>query len=209
MKQLKKSTITQIKHLMLVLCFLPFVRLLYGAFTHSLGPDPVMEIIHSTGVWSLRLLMLTLAFTPLRKWTGWHWTGGLRRMVALYAFFYGSLHLLAYLVFEQFFDWAEILKDVIKRPYITAGFVSFVLMVPLAVTSTNAMIKRMGGRNWQWLHRLTYPLAGAAVLHYFWLVKQDITRPAIYALILCALLCARMVKPHRKPISFEGLHKAG
>ncbi len=107
---------------------------------------------------------------------------------------------MAYLLFEQFFDWPEIGKDIAKRPYITAGFVSFVLMVPLAVTSTNAMMKRLGGRNWQRLHRLSYLIAAGAVLHYFWLVKQDIRLPSLYALILAVLLCARMMRRGPKPL---------
>lgn len=211
MKQLSKAHIQAVKRAVFWLCLLPFLWLLAAALTRKLGADPVAGITRATGIWSLRLLMAVLALTPLRKWTGWQWLACLRRTVALYAFFYAALHLLAYVVFEQYFDWPEIAKDIQKRPYIAAGFLSFVLMVPLAVTSTNGMMKRMGGRNWQLLHRLTYVLAAAAVLHYFWLVKQDTARPALYAVVLSALLCARLAAPsrglHPRPKPSIGLEK--
>jgi sulfoxide reductase heme-binding subunit YedZ len=125
--------------------------------------------------------------------------------VALYAFFYASLHLLSYLVFEQSFDWADIGNDIRKRPYMTAGFTAYLLMVPLALTSTNAMMKRLGGRNWQRLHRLSYVIAISAVFHYFWLVKRDTGLPALYALVLAGLLCARMLRKTRKPLASASL----
>jgi len=199
MKNLSPHSVASVKTVIFTACLLPFLRLLAQGLLGRLGPDPVADITHTTGLWSLRLLLLMLAFTPVKKLTGWHWLARLRRTVALHAFFYACLHLSAYLLFEQSFDWHEIAKDIGKRPYLTAGFASFVLMVPLAVTSTNAMMRRLGGRNWQRLHRLSYLIAFGAVLHYFWLVKRDITLPALYALILVVLLCARMIRRGRKP----------
>ncbi len=192
MKQLSPNAVEGLKLLLFVYCLMPFARLLAVAVLDGLSPDPVAEIIQTTGDWTLNLLLATLGFTPLRKLTGWHWLIRLRRTVALYSFFYAGLHFMAYLVFDQFFDGREIIRDILRRPYIAAGFLSFALMIPLALTSTNAMIKRMGGRNWKALHRLTYLIATAAVFHYFWLVKRDITVPAVYALALMALLCARL-----------------
>jgi len=199
MKNLSAHSVANLKTVLFICCLLPFVRLLADGLTGRLGPDPVADITHTTGIWALHLLLLMLAFTPVKKLTGWHWLTRLRRTVALYAFFYACLHLSSYLLFEQSFDWPEIAKDIGKRPYLTAGFASFVLMVPLAVTSTNAMMKRLGGRNWQRLHRLSYLIAAGAVLHYFWLVKQDIRLPSLYALIFAVLLCARIVRRGPKP----------
>lgn len=198
MKQLSPTAVKRIKLALFVVCLMPFLRLVLGVRAGTLGADPVEAITHNTGIWSLRLLLLTLAITPVKRWTGWLWLMRLRRTLALYAFFYASLHVAVYLVFDQFFDWPEILKDVAKRPHLTAGFVAFVLMIPLVMTSTNSMMKRLGGKNWQLLHRLTYPIAAAAVLHFFWLVKKDVTEPTLYALILSVLLCARLVHRPRK-----------
>jgi len=164
----------------------------------ALARTPWLRITQVTGGWALNLLLATLAITPLRRLTGWHWLTRLRRTLALFSFYYASLHFLDYLVFEQFFDGWEISRDILFRPYITAGFLAFGLMVPLALTSTNAMIKRLGGRNWKALHRLTYLIAMAGVFHYFWLVKRDITVPAVYALILLGLLWTRIYE--RTPV---------
>ncbi len=194
MKQLSPAAVKQLKLALFLACLVPFLQLALGARAGTLGADPVEAITHDTGLWSLRLLLLTLAITPVKRWTGWLWLMRLRRTLGLYAFFYASLHVAVYLVFDQFFDWPEILKDVTKRPHLTAGFVAFLLMIPLVVTSTNAMMKRLGGKNWQLLHRLTYPIAAAAVLHFFWLVKKDVSEPTLYALILSALLCARLIR---------------
>jgi methionine sulfoxide reductase heme-binding subunit len=198
MKQLSPAAVARIKALLFLLCLIPFGQLVGAAWQRNLGPDPVETITHGTGLWSLRLLLVTLAISPLRHWTGWLWLVRLRRTLALYAFFYATLHVAIYLVFEQAFDWPEIVKDVVKRPHLTAGFLSFVLMVPLVATSTNAMMKRLGTRRWQLLHRLTYPVAATAVLHYFWLVKRDVTDPTLYALALSFLLCVRLVSRPRK-----------
>lgn len=196
---------TQIAYLKLALfiaCLIPGTRLLAAAALAAFGPDPVAEITHTTGIWSLNLLMTTLAVTPLRRILGWNWLMRLRRTLALYAFFYACLHVLAYLIFDQFFDWREILKDMAFRPYIAAGCLAFALMIPLALTSTNTMMKRMGGRNWKLLHRLTYGIAIAAVFHYLWLVKRDITLPAYYILALLGLFWARWTGTSLNPASY-------
>ena len=201
MKHLTTKTIKQIKLCLYIVCSIPFANLLIAHFTDSFGPDPVAEITHATGIWALNLLLATLVISPLRKFSHWHWLVRLRRTLAIYAFAYAGLHVLAYLVFDQFFDWPEIGKDITRRPYMMAGMASFGLMLPLVATSTTGMMKRMGGRRWQILHRLAYPVAAAAVLHYFWLVKLDITQPAIYAIILLALFCARLYET--KPSATE------
>ncbi len=180
-----------------VLCFLlalsPLERLVYGAFTDGLGANPVEFITRSLGTWGLTFLLITLSVTPLRRLTDWNWLLRLRRMLGLFAFFYVGLHFLSYVWWDQFLDWQGIWKDVIKRPFITAGFTAFLLLIPLAVTSTNRMVKRLGARRWQLLHRLVYVIAILAVLHYWWLVKRDITQPLVYAVILATLLGFRLV----------------
>lgn len=177
-----------IKLLVFVLSLLPAAGLAAGLFTGGLGANPVEAITHSTGEWALRFLLLTLAVTPLRRLTGYGSLVRLRRMLGLFAFFYAALHLSTYVALDQFFDAAAIVKDVVKRPYITAGFLGFLLMAPLAATSTAGMIRRLGGRRWQQLHRLVYPCAIAAVVHFLWLVKADLTEPLLYAGVLTALL---------------------
>ncbi len=194
MKNLSTKTIGHIKNALFIACLIPLTKLLFAFFTDTFGPDPVADITHVTGIWTLNLLIATLTITPLRKWTHWNWLMRLRRTLAMFAFFYASLHLLSYLIFDQLFDWAEIGRDLSKRPYMIAGMTSFILMIPLAITSTTAMMKRMGGRNWQLLHRLAYPVAAAGVLHYLWLVKQDITQPSLYAIALLLLFCLRLTK---------------
>jgi sulfoxide reductase heme-binding subunit YedZ len=143
------------------------------------------------GDWALRFLLITLAVTPLRKLAAQPWLGRLRRMLGLYAFFYAGLHLITYLWFDQFFDWAAVGHDILKRPFITAGMIAFLLLVPLAATSNKAMIRRLGGRRWQELHRTVYAIAIIAVLHYWWMVKLDTRQPMIYALIVAVLLGIR------------------
>ena len=177
-----------IKLFVFVLALLPAAGLAGGLFTGGLGANPVEALTHSTGEWALRFLLLTLAVTPLRRLTGYGSLIRLRRMLGLFAFFYAVLHLSTYVALDQFFDAAAIVKDVVKRPYITAGFLGFVLMAPLAATSTAGMIRRLGGRRWQQLHRLVYPCAIAAVVHFLWLVKADLTEPLLYAGVLTALL---------------------
>ncbi len=180
------------KALVFILCLGPLARLIAGGILDRLGANPVELITRSTGTWTLTFVMVTLAVTPLRRLSGWHWLARLRRMFGLYAFFYASLHFTTYIWLDQYFDIAAIAKDVVKRPFITIGFGAFTMLLPLAATSTDAMVRRLGGRNWIALHRLVYVLAVCGVVHYWWLVKRDITLPAIYALVLAALLGYRV-----------------
>jgi sulfoxide reductase heme-binding subunit YedZ len=187
-----RGTIYHLRYAVILLCLAPFASLVLSGLIHRLGANPVEAITHSTGQWTLRLLLITLSITPLRKFTGWHWLGQFRRTIALFAFFYACLHLTTYLLFDHFFDWDEISKDIRKRPYVLLGFLSFVMLVPLATTSTDAMVKRLGGRNWKRLHRLAYLATAVGSLHYFWLVKRDISGPAVYITLLAVLLCLRL-----------------
>ncbi len=184
-------------------CLAPLGRLLYGFFgAHptdmsswgaGLGANPIEFITHSTGNWTLIFLLTTLAITPLRKLLRQPWLIRYRRMFGLFAFFYGSLHLMTYVWLDKFFDFHEMLKDVAKRPFITAGFTAFVLMVPLALTSTRWSIRKLGGKRWQVLHRLIYFSAIAGVIHYIWLVKADLRKPLQFAFVLSVLLGYRVV----------------
>ncbi|HEY3380898.1 MAG TPA: protein-methionine-sulfoxide reductase heme-binding subunit MsrQ [Vicinamibacterales bacterium] len=180
------------KPVVFALALLPVLALAAGAVRGTLGANPLEAVTHGTGDWTLRFLLLTLAVTPLRALSGWNAVIRFRRMLGLFAFFYGSLHLLTYVWFDQFFSWSEILRDIPKRPFITVGFTAFVLLVPLAATSTAGMIRRLGGRNWRMLHRVVYLAAAAGVVHYWWLVKADVSRPRLYAATLAALLAARV-----------------
>lgn len=175
---------------------LPLARLVWLGLYGGLGANPVEFVIRSLGTWTLVMLVVTLSVTPLRLATGWAWPMRLRRMFGLFAFFYASLHFGAYLWLDQWFDLAAIWKDVVKRPYITAGFAALLLMVPLAVTSTNAWVRRLGGRNWQRLHRLVYVIALLAILHFWWqkAAKNDIGEPLLYALVIGALLGVRLLR---------------
>jgi methionine sulfoxide reductase heme-binding subunit len=173
-------------------CLLPLAALAGQALSHNLGANPIDEITDQTGTWTLRLLLITLAVTPVRRLTGWNRLIQLRRMLGLFAFFYGSLHFLTYIWLDQFFVIEDIIADVMDRPFITVGFTSFVLLIPLAVTSTTAMIKRLGGKWWQRLHRLVYVTAIGGVVHYLWLVKADIQQPLLYGSILGVLLAYRL-----------------
>jgi len=189
---LTQKQIGTIKATLFVVCLIPAVWLVARFFMDDLGANPIETITHATGDWTLRFLLITLAVTPLRRLTGWHWLIRLRRMLGLYAFFYVMLHFLTYMVLDQFFDGWAIVLDVIKRPYITVGFAAFVLLIPLALTSTNKMVKRLGGKRWQALHRSVYAIALLGVVHYWWLVKADLTEPIIYALVLAVLLGFRV-----------------
>jgi len=180
-----------LKPIVFLLCLVPLGRLAWKAYNSALGANPIQVITWSTGTWTLVFLMLTLAITPLRKLTRQYWLIQFRRMLGLFAFFYGSLHLTTYIWLDQFFDWQSITKDVAKRPFITVGFTAFVLMVPLALTSTQWSIRWLGKR-WQLLHRLIYAVAIAGVIHYLWLVKLDRRKPLIYAAILAVLLLYRL-----------------
>lgn len=179
-----------------VACLIPLGLLGVNGYNDNLGANPIEVITHWTGDWTLTFLLITLSVTPLRKITGLPWLIKLRRMLGLFAFFYASLHFMTYIWLDQFFDPGGIVKDVAKRPFITAGFTSFVLLLPLAVTSTGAMIRRLG-RNWQRLHRLVYVVSIGGVIHYLWLVKADIFWPVTYGAILTILLATRAVLNYR------------
>lgn len=182
---------TYVKPLVFVICLVPLAMLVWDGFHDALGANPVEKITHRTGDWSLRFLLITLAVTPLRKLFGWKQLIKLRRMFGLFAFFYVCIHFSVYIVFDHFFDLNEIAKDILKRPYVTVGFAAFVLLIPLAVTSTNKMMKRLGKR-WKQLHQLVYVIAVLGILHYLWLVKADILQPVIHAMILLVLLSIRV-----------------
>jgi sulfoxide reductase heme-binding subunit YedZ len=173
-------------------CLLPVARLVWNAATDNLGANPIDEITDQTGIWTLRFLLITLAITPARHLTGWNRLIQLRRMLGLFAFFYGGLHFVTYVWLDQFFVLEDILADVMERPFITVGFSSFVGLIPLAVTSTTKMIRRLGGKWWQRLHRLIYVIAIGGVIHYLWLVKADIRQPLIYGGLLALLLAYRL-----------------
>ena len=180
-----------LKPVVFVLCTLPALNLIYAGLHGNLGANPVETITHATGEWALRMLLVTLAITPLRKLTGLNTIMRVRRMFGLFVFFYVSAHLLTYAWLDAFFDLAYIWDDIAKRLYITVGFAGFCLLLPLALTSSNAMIRRLGAKRWQGLHRLVYPAALAGVLHFWWLVKADVREPFIYAAILAILMLAR------------------
>jgi len=169
----------------------PLAYLALGAWQGRLGANPIETVTRSTGLWTLRFMLITLAVTPARRLTGWNDIVRVRRMLGLFAFFYGSLHLVTYVWLDQFFDLAAIAKDVVKRPFITAGFSAYALLVPLAITSTSGMIRRLGGRWWRRLHRLAYAAAALGVVHYWWLVKLDTQPPRNYGILLAGLLLMR------------------
>lgn len=181
-----------IKPLLFMAALLPLGRLGWKAFHNGLGANPIEVITHSTGDWTLLFILFTLSITPLRRITRQYWLISLRRMVGLFAFFYGTMHFLTYIWLDKFFDAHAIWKDVLKRPFITMGFTAFVLMIPLALTSTAWSIRRLGGKNWQLLHRLIYFTGIFAVVHYYWLVKADHTKPIEYGVVLGLLLAYRL-----------------
>lgn len=191
-KTLSNKAVSRLKAGVFVLALVPLTNLLAAGLVDDLGANPIEKITRSTGYWTLTLLLATLAITPLRRLSGWNWLVRLRRMLGLFAFFYGSLHFLTYLVLDQFFDWAAIVADIVKRPYITVGFPAFVSMIPLALTSTDAMIRRLGGKRWRALHRLVYLTALGGVVHFWWLVKKDLTTPLTFALLLALLFGIRL-----------------
>ena len=168
-------------------------NLIWKGFQHSLGANPIEVITHSTGDWTIRFLLITLAVTPLRRLLNQAWLIRFRRMFGLFAFFYGSLHFLTYIWLDKFFDVHEMLADVLKRRFITVGLLGFLLLIPLALTSTAWSIRRLGGKRWQALHRLIYATAVLGVIHYLWLVKADRTKPLQYGAILGVLLGYRAV----------------
>jgi methionine sulfoxide reductase heme-binding subunit len=181
----------QLKIATFLLCLLPVLILAWRGTHAGLGANPVEFVTHSTGDWTLRLLLITLAVTPARRLLEMPSLIRFRRMFGLFTFFYACLHFLTYIWFDKFFDMEAMLKDIGKRPFITIGFASLLLMIPLAVTSTAAWIRRLGGKRWQRLHRLIYLIAAGGVIHYYWLVKSDTRLPALYGAILGVLLAYR------------------
>jgi sulfoxide reductase heme-binding subunit YedZ len=183
-----------LKPAVFVLCLLPLAWLLYRTATNQLSANPVEDIIRTLGDWALRFLLIALAVTPLRILTGWNGIGRLRRMLGLFAFTYVLLHMLSYVGIDQHFDLAALLQDVAKRIYITVGMAALVMLIPLALTSTDAMIRRLGGARWRRLHRLAYPAGIAGVIHYFLMIKAGFIQPLVYALILAGLFGVRLAK---------------
>lgn len=195
-----QGSIRAIKVLLFFACLIPLAKLsleVFGVAGMSLGANPVEELIHRFGIWGLNFLLITLALTPLRHLTGKNWLIRFRRMLGLFAFFYILMHFLAYAGVDQRFDLSAIFEDIAKRPFITIGFTAFLLLIPLAVTSTNGMMKRLG-RRWQKLHRLVYVIAILGVWHFYWQVKLDTLEPVIYAAMLAVLLGFRIWRRHAR-----------
>ena len=199
-KTLAPGTIRGLKVSVFLLCMVPLAILsleTFGVAGMSLGANPIEELIHRCGKWGLKFLLITLAVTPLQRMTGWNWLVRFRRMLGLFAFFYILLHFLVYAGLDQRFDLTAIVEDIAERPYITIGMTALVLLIPLAVTSTNGMMRRLG-RRWKKLHRLVYPIAILGVWHFYWQVKLDTLEPMIYAALLAALLGYRLVSARRR-----------
>ena len=181
------------KPVLFILLLMPAIYYGWGIWQDRLGANPLEAVIRGLGDWGLRILLTTLLISPLRRLLNWAQLLRLRRMLGLYAYFYVVLHLIGYLWFDQFFDWEEIWFDILERPFITVGMGTVILLTPLAVTSTKGMIRRLG-KNWKRLHTLVYPISMLAVLHFWWMVKLDVTEPAIYAVILAVLLGERLYR---------------
>jgi len=181
--------------ILFILLLLPALYYAYGIWQDTLGANPLEAIIRGLGDWALRILLLTLVMSPLRRLINWPQALRLRRMLGLYAYFYVILHLVGYLWFDQFFDWEEIWFDILERPFITIGMAAVVLLTPLAITSTKGMIRRLG-KNWKRLHSLVYLISILAVIHFWWMVKIDVTEPAIYSVILAVLLVERIYRKY-------------
>jgi len=184
-----------------MLSLVPFALIVANSLYGKLGANPVESLQHATGDWALRFLVFTLCITPFRKMFSLPELIRFRRMLGLFAFFYVCLHFLTYLGPDQNFSLPSMLKDVAKRPFITLGFLAFVLMIPLALTSTAGMIRRLGGKRWQQLHRLIYLCAILAVVHYYWLVKSDIRKPLVYGVLVALLLLWRILNRRKTPAS--------
>jgi sulfoxide reductase heme-binding subunit YedZ len=186
-----------------IVFLMPLVVLLFGLFNEQLGANPIEVLTRDTGQWALRFLLISLSISPLRLLFGWHFLAPIRRMVGLYCFFYASVHMLLYIWLDQFFNLGDIIDDIIERPFITVGVISFLALIPLAVTSNDKMKKRLGSERWKKLHSLVYFIGMAGALHFFMLVKKDITEPLIYIAILVILLGIRLFRyGRRKLISF-------
>lgn len=181
-----------------IVSLLPAIALTLGAINDELGANPIEVLTRDTGEWALRFLLITLAVSPLRLSVGWHFLAAFRRMLGLYSFFYAVIHMLLYLWLDQFFDLSDIIEDVIERPFITVGFISFLALIPLALTSNDGMIKRLGTQRWNKLHRLVYYIAIGGVVHFYMLVKKDITEPLVYIALLAVLLGIRLYRYSRR-----------
>lgn len=191
-----------IKTALFALCLLPAGRLLWAAWTGDFGANPVEFVQRWTGTWTFNFLLLTLCVTPLRSLTGLHWLTRLRRMLGLFCFFYATLHFLSFIGFDHGFAVDDIARDILKRPFVTAGFAAFALLIPLAATSSNWAIRKLGGRHWQDLHRSIYPIAIIACVHYFWLVKATaLLWPLAYSLVVALLLGWRVRAWRRKALA--------
>ena len=193
-----KNKASMVKAGVFFICLVPLIYLIWGLFTENLGANPVETLTRNSGLWALRFLLITLLVSPIRWYTGLTAVVKYRRMLGLYAFFYAFVHMLLYLGLDQLFNIHDIWKDIIKRPFITVGFISFILLLPLVVTSTNKMIKRLGGKRWKRLHRLTYLVASLSCLHFLMLIKADIREPVIYILLLLALFFVRFLHSFNK-----------
>ena len=194
-----KSFYRLTKPVVFLVCLLPLVVLLVRAFEvagYGLGANPIEELLHELGRWGLKFLLLGLSITPLRRWTGWNWLQRFRRMLGLFAFFYIVLHFLTYAILDQGLDITAIIEDIIKRPYITLGMTGLLLLIPLAITSTRGMMRRLGKR-WQKLHRMVYAIAIAGVWHFYWQVKLDTLDASLYALVLAVLFATRIYYSRR------------
>ncbi len=191
---LNPAQLRRLKIVLFIAATLPFLRLVIYTINDWLGANPVEFITRNTGDWTLYFLCIGLAVTPVRRLTKWNWLLKLRRMLGLFAFFYATLHFTTFLWFDHFFDLGEMWKDVLKRPFITVGFIAFVLLIPLAVTSTNGMVRRLGGKRWQWLHRLIYVIAPLGILHYWWMKagKNNFAQPILFGSIVALLLAIRV-----------------
>ena len=192
--------IVWIKILVFVASLAPLIYLTWALLQDGLGANPIEELTRRSGEWTLRFLMITLCMTPIQKLFKQSWPIKLRRMLGLYAFFYASLHLLTYVWLDQFFAWDDIVMDIIKRPFILVGMLAFVLLIPLAITSNQRMMRKLG-RLWKRLHQLVYLIGALGVLHFFWLVKKDMFMPTIYLSILAILLGYRLIAAWRRRLS--------
>ena len=193
--------VARLKLALFLLALLPLGRLLWAAWTGDFGPNPVEFVQRWTGTWTFNFLLLTLCITALRVWTQWHWLLRLRRMLGLFTFFYATLHFLSFIGFDHSFDVDAIARDIFKRPFVTVGFAAFVLLIPLAATSNQWAIRKLGGRRWQELHRNVYLIGILACVHYFWLVKATaLLWPLAYSVALAFLLGWRVRERRRKAI---------
>ncbi len=190
------KSLSMLKAALFALCLVPLGWLVYDVVTENLSANPIEDVLHRTGLWALRLLIVTLCMSPLKWITGNNQFIRVRRLFGLFTFFYASLHLFVYLVLDRSLAWSHVLEDIVKRPFITVGFGAWLILLPMAVTSNQRMIRRLGKR-WKTLHRGIYLVALLSALHFIWLVKADLLEPLIYAGILAALLFARLLRYSR------------